>query len=121
MFSSTFPPILKTEFLLLLQHVLPFNLLNCFAISSQDNFNSVSLLFRSFQSISHLLFILHWQGRFFIGRIWSKGINESMLILSNLEFPALPYVYLWPIIGISDCQNIDFIMRTKSSSGLVGG
>ena len=35
----------------------------------------------------------------------SKGLNESMIIFSDLELPALPYVA--PITAISVCQNID--------------
>ena len=37
----------------------------------------------------------------------SKGLNEDMLILSNLELPVLPHVS--PITTISGCQNIDYI------------
>ena len=48
----------------------------------------------------------------------SKGLNESMIILSNLELPALPYIA--PITAISGCQNVDYIMHTKSTGGLVG-
>ena len=35
-----------------------------------------------------------------------------MLILSNLELPALSYVA--PITAISDCQNIDYILRAQN-------
>ena len=40
-----------------------------------------------------------------------------MLILSNFELPALPYVV--PITAISDHQNIDYTMCTKSSDDQV--
>ena len=36
-----------------------------------------------------------------------KGLNEGMLILSDLELPVLPYVS--PITTISGCQSIDYI------------
>ena len=35
----------------------------------------------------------------------SKGMNKSMIILSDLELPALPYVA--PVTTISGYQNID--------------
>ena len=35
----------------------------------------------------------------------SKGLNESMIILSDLELPVLPYVAL--ITAIGGCQNSD--------------
>ena len=55
-------------------------------------------------SISGLLFIPHWWGGFFIGR----RLNESMLILSNLELlTALPYIA--PITTFSGCQSIDYL------------
>ena len=47
-----------------------------------------------------------------------ESLNESMLMLNDLELPGLPYVA--PIIAISGCQNIDYIMHRKSSGGLVG-
>ena len=47
-----------------------------------------------------------------------KSPNESMLILSDLELPALPCIA--PITAVSGCQNIDYIMCMILSSGLVG-
>ena len=38
-----------------------------------------------------------------------------MIILSDLELPALPYIA--PITAISGCQNVDYIMHTKLSGG----
>ena len=35
-----------------------------------------------------------------------------MFILSDLEFPALPYIE--PIAAISNCHNIDYIMAQNS-------
>ena len=49
-------------------------------------------------------------------------LNESVLILSDLELPGMPYVA--PITGISEaisgCQNVNYIMCTKLFGGLVG-
>ena len=41
-----------------------------------------------------------------------------MIILSELKLPALPYVA--PITAISDCQNVNYVLHTKSTNGLVG-
>ena len=48
-----------------------------------------------------------------------KGLNDSMLIISNLKLPALPYVA--PTTAISGCQNIDYITYTKSFRALWEG
>ena len=53
------------------------------------------------------------------GATWSKRLNEGMHILSDLALLVLPYVA--PITASVDSQNIDYITRTKSSSGLVEG
>ena len=49
-------------------------------------------------------------------------LNKSVLILSDLELPGMPYVA--PITGISEaisgCQNVNYIMCTKLFGGLVG-
>ena len=71
--------------------LLPFNSLDCVAI----HFETILIQFlciSGFRPLSGILFILHWWG-FFIGiqpgqNIWKRG----MLILSNLEFPAPPYI-----------------------------
>ena len=80
---STFPPIFKQTFAF-----QPFRLFRC---SFWDNSNSVSLCFRLLvYKWSHvyptLVRIHHWQ----MAR--SKHLNEGMLISSDLELPALPYV-----------------------------
>ena len=83
-----------------LNRLSPFNPLDCFAI----HFKTILIQFLcvlGFQSIIGFLFIppalarriLHWQ------MAQSKHLNEGMLILSDLELPALPYVA--PITAIS--------------------
>ena len=49
----------------------------------------------------------------------SKGLNKSIIILGDLELPALPYVA--PITAISGCQNIDYIKHTNHSVALWEG
>ena len=46
-----------------------------------------------------------------------KDLKESTLILSDLELPTLPYIA--PITANSGFQNINYIMHTKWSGGLV--
>ena len=89
-----------------LSRLLPFNPLNCFAI----HFKTILIWFLcilGFWSTSGLLFIPHWQGGFFIGICLVERSNEGVLILSNLELPALSYIS--PITAISGYQNIDNI------------
>ena len=62
--------------------------------------------------------ILNWQRGFFVGRR-QKGFNKNILLLHNSEFPALPYVISITAISGS-CKNINHVMCTISSSGLVG-
>ena len=109
MFSSMFPQDLNRHFRFFLGMTFtfqPFKLLHCFI--------SVSLCFGppvyNKWSLVYPTLVKHWQT--------SKGINESMIILSDLELPALPYVA--PITAISGCQNIHYFMCTKLSGGLVG-
>ena len=93
MARSTFPPRFK--------QIFSFQTFILFHYSFRDNSNLVSLYFGlpvyKWFPIYHALLrrpqILHWQ----MAR--SKRLNESMLILSNLELPALPYV--GPITAIS--------------------
>ena len=68
--------------------LLPFNPLNCVA----------PLVYNRWSPVYPLL-VRHWQ--------MSKGLNKSMIMLSDLELLALPYMYVAPITAISDCQNID--------------
>ena len=77
-----------------LNRLSPFNPLDCFAI----HFKTILILFLcilGFQSHVYpaLVRILHWQ------MAQLKRLNEAMLILSDLELPALPYVA--PITAIS--------------------
>ena len=53
-----------------------------------------------------------------LARRIQKGLNESFLLLCNLEFPALPYVV--PITAVNaSYQNINCITNTVSSNALV--
>ena len=108
MSSSMFPqdfnrPFLGHDFhLSTLQILLPFH------------FEAILIQFLyvvDFRSISGLLLVLHWQT--------SKSLNKSMLTLSDLELPALPYIA--PITAISGCQNINYIMHMKLCGDLVEG
>ena len=114
MFSSMFPRTL-TDLSASYWALLPFNPLNCFTISFWDNSNSVSLNFGlpvySKWSPVYSTLANHWQT--------SKGLNDSMSILSDLELRVLPYIAP-PITAISGCQDIDYIMPTKLSGGFVG-
>ena len=104
MFSLMFPPRFKQTFHFLF--CMPFNPLNCFVISFWGNSNLVCLHFR--------LLVRD----FSLADTRSNGLNENVLILSDLELPALTYIA--PITAISGCQNIDYNMRIKSFGGLVG-
>ena len=90
-----------------------------FKIVSSFHFETIliqSLCVLGFQStISGLLGVYPTLVRH---RQTSKGLNESMIILSNLELPALPYVA--PITAISGSLNINYITCIKLSGGLVG-
>ena len=82
-----------------LNRLSPFNHLDCSAIHFEEiviQFPYVS----GFRSINDL-FIQHCWGEFLIGRRPGqlKHLNKGMLILSDLELPALPYVA--PITAIS--------------------
>ena len=66
MFSSTFPP---RPTLLLIWYDLPFNPLNCFAVSFQDNLSLVDV-FRPGFPIG--------EEDSSMADIWSKGLNESV-------------------------------------------
>ena len=83
--------------------LFPFNPLNHFIVLFRDNSNSVSLCFRLLvynkRSPVYPALARHWQTL--------KGVNKSMIILSALKLPALPYVA--PITAISGCQNINYV------------
>ena len=83
--------------------LFPFNPLYCFIVWFRDNSNLVSLCFRLLvynkRSPVYPALARHWQTL--------KGVNKSMIILSELKLPALPYVA--PITAISGCQNINYV------------
>ena len=97
--------------------LFPFNPLNCFIVWFRDNSNLVSLCFRLLvynkRSPVYPALARHWQTL--------KGVNKSMIILSELKLPALPYVapsisLLSVVVRIS----ITYVMHMKLTGGLVG-
>ena len=56
--------------------------------------------------------ILHWQ------MAWSQHLNKDMLILSDLELPAMPYVA--PITAISQLPEYRLYYAHEIIGGLVG-
>ena len=108
------PPGLWRTFLLLLGMAFPFNPLNRYIVWFQDNSNSVSLCFRLLvynkRSPVYPALTRHWQ--------IIKGLNKSMIILSELKLPALPYVA--PSLLVAVRISITYVMHIKLTGGLVG-
>ena len=94
--------------------LFPFNPLNCFIVSFRNISNPISLCFRLLvynkRSPVYPALARHRQTL--------KGVNKSMIILSELKLSALPYVA--QIIAISGYQNINCVMCMKLTGGLVG-